>query len=179
MVRRWLLALALTLAGSATASPVLAEGAVALARPRGRPTIVIQRVTLPPDTPRAGHWRQYLMRVLRREARRAQWGADATSTISFRFEITELRLREAEGVLHVHCSALGRLPSGRPARSSLSFGADPTKPTRAVEQVMGIVAHGVVTRLAELERQRRGAEARAWSAPPPTAPTLGEGADSE
>jgi hypothetical protein len=71
--------------------------------------------------------------------------------------VEELTIVESNGVLRVRCTALGRLPRGKSARSHLDFGGDPKKRRAVVERVLEIVARGVVTRLAALERQRRRA----------------------
>jgi hypothetical protein len=57
---------------------------------------------------------------------------------------------------------VGKLPKGKVARSDIQYGGDPRSPRKVVRQVLEIVARGVITRLAELERNRRegGAVAR-------------------
>ncbi|MEZ4225132.1 MAG: hypothetical protein R3B13_29540 [Polyangiaceae bacterium] len=62
----------------------------------------------------------------------------------------------ADDVMRVSCTAVGRLPGGRSAKSHLTFGGDPRKKNELITRVLEIVARGVVTRLAELERVRRG-----------------------
>ena len=59
------------------------------------------------------------------------------------------------GVLKVRCTAFGRLPKGKTARSKLEFGGDPKDPQKVVDHVLGIVARGVLSRLADMERDRR------------------------
>jgi hypothetical protein len=88
--------------------------------------------------------------------RRADWGAGAKNRIEYRFFVTELTLTEEEGVLRVRCTAVGKLPKGKTAKSRLSFSGDPHKKSELVKRVLDIVARGVITRLAELERVRRG-----------------------
>ena len=58
-------------------------------------------------------------------------------------------------MLKVRCTALGRLPAGKSARSHLAFGGNPRQRERVMKHVLEIVARGVVTRLAALERARR------------------------
>jgi hypothetical protein len=138
--------------------------------PRGRPQIHVNRLSLPSELPRARHWSKELRKLIVREGRRAQWGAGRASTISLRFDVSELSIVEEDGVLRVSCRAIGRLPSGRSAKSQLSFGGEPGKRDAAVERVLRIVVHGVVTRLAELERERRSGESRARVRPPTVVP---------
>jgi hypothetical protein len=88
--------------------------------------------------------------------RRADWGAGRGSTISYRFIVSELSITVQDGVLRVSCTAVGRLPKGKTAKGSLAYGGDPRKRNAEVTKVLQIVARGVITRLAELERIRRG-----------------------
>jgi len=127
-------------------SPISAEN---------RPRIKLDRLTLPEGLPGAQAYETHLRRALKREARHADWGTGPNSKISYRFVIERLDLREADGVLHVTCTALGRLPKGKSAKSHIAFGGDPRERKKVVERVLDIVARGVVTRLAELERARR------------------------
>lgn len=119
------------------------------------PRVKLDRLSLPPDLVGAKTFEKHLRSTLRREVRRADWGAGAKSKISYRFAIEQLDLREANGVLHVTCTARGRLPKGKSAKSHIVFGGDPHERTKVVQHVLDIVARGVVTRLAELERTRR------------------------
>ncbi|MCC6217219.1 MAG: hypothetical protein IT376_20340 [Polyangiaceae bacterium] len=146
--RAWLIALVAL--ASAAPSP-------ALAAPRGRPTIQLDRLDFPTDHPRWPAYKQHLRRSLAREAKRAVWGAGRGSTIQYRFEVSELSVvAVADDVLRVTCAATGRLPRGRSASSRLSFGGDPRRRDETVRRVLEIVARGVITRLAEIERVRRG-----------------------
>jgi hypothetical protein len=125
------------------------------ARSTGNPRVKLDRLSLPPDLIGAKAYETHLRGTLRREVRRADWGAGATSKISYRFVVEQLDLREDNGVLHVTCTARGRLPRGKSAKSHIVFGGDPRERTKVVQHVLDIVARGVVTRLAELERARR------------------------
>lgn len=122
----------------------------------GHPTVVLDRLTFPQDVAGAEHFEHHLERVLKREASRADWGAGRENRIEYRFEVTELQFSVEGRVLRIHCEAMGRLPRGQQARSELSFGGAATERTELIEQVLEIVARGVITRLAELERRRRG-----------------------
>ena len=120
-----------------------------------QPHVKLDRLSLPPDLVGAKAFETHLRRTLHREVRRADWGAGAASRISYRFAVEQLDLREDKGVLHVSCTARGRLPKGKSAKSHIVFGGDPRERTKVVQHVLDIVARGVVTRLAELERARR------------------------
>ena len=122
-----------------------------------RPHVKLDRLQLPGELSSADskEFEKHLRVTLKREARRADWGADQKSKISYRFYVETLELREEAGVLHVTCTALGRLPKGKTAKSHIAFGGDPHDRKKVIERVLDIVARGVVTRLAELERARR------------------------
>jgi hypothetical protein len=122
----------------------------------GRPKVVLDRLEFPKTLPDASHFERHLRQVLRREARRAEWGAGQGSRIEFRYAVTTLEVSEQGGVLRVRCAAVGKLPGNKSAKSSLSFGGDPRKRREAIQRVLEIVARGVITRLAEIERIRRG-----------------------
>jgi len=123
--------------------------------PAGTPHVKLDRLSFPPDLVGVKAYETHLRSTLRREVRRADWGAGAGSKISYRFTVEQLDLREDRGVLHVTCTARGRLPKGKSAKSHIVFGGDPRERTKVVQHVLDIVARGVVTRLAELERARR------------------------
>lgn len=125
--------------------------------PQGQPRVHLDRLDFP-DVPGAEGYKKHLIAFLRKEARRVRWGASSQNRIDYRFEVTELSIRMEADVLRVTCSAIGRLPGGKTARSHLTFGGDPARKTQVVHQVLEIVARGVLTRLAELERRRRGLE---------------------
>jgi hypothetical protein len=124
------------------------------------PRVILDRLDLPPGLAKTRYEKQ-LRKVLASEARKADWGAGASSTIEFRFKVESLTVTHEGRTVHVRCSAHGSLPRGRPAHSQLSYGGDPQKQSELVQQVLSIVARGVVTRLAEMERVRRGQQTTA------------------
>jgi hypothetical protein len=121
----------------------------------GRPVVKLDRLEFPENVANAAAYASHLKRVLRREAARADWGAGRGARIEYRFAVTTLALTHTGDVLTVTCAAVGKLPKGKTARSRIRFGGDPTRPGRIVKRVLEIVARGVITRLAELERVRR------------------------
>lgn len=121
----------------------------------GRPVVKLDRLEFPENVANAKAYISHLKRVLRREAARADWGAGRGARIEYRFSVTALTLSHGGDVLTVTCAAVGKLPKGKVARSRISFGGDPRKPREVVSRVLEIVARGVITRLAELERVRR------------------------
>ena len=149
-------ALALLLSAGILACPrtALAEDLPTIGQPSGRPRISIDRLTFPPVAGSEGYVR-HLTSVLRREARRVDWGAGRNNRIPLRFTVEKLVLVAKGSALEVRCSARGELPGGRRARSRLVYGGDPKQAQKLVERVLEIVARGVVGRLAEMERERR------------------------
>lgn len=123
--------------------------------PEGSPQVHLDRLDFP-DVPGAAGYKRHLERFLRKEARRMRWGAGRDNRIEYRFEVVELSVRREGNVLRVTCSAVGRLPGKQSARSQLTFGGDPAQAQRVVNEVLEIVGRGVLTRLASLERRRRG-----------------------
>jgi hypothetical protein len=161
-----LVGLVLLVAGTAAAEPSKAASdtdkvpiapGIGGAPQRGRPSVNLDALVFPTDVANAAALERHFRHMLRRAARRADWGAGRGARIEYRVVVEELTMTESDGVLRVRCTALGRLPRGKSARSHLDFGGDPKKRRAVVERVLEIVARGVVTRLAALERQRRRA----------------------
>lgn len=124
--------------------------------PEGRPDIRLDRLDFPQDLRESAALRKHLIRVLTREVRRVEWGAGRENRIEYRYSVTQLSLEQKGDVLHVTCTAVGKLPGGKTARSHLSFGGAPRDRYKLLKKVLEIVARGVISRLAELERARRG-----------------------
>lgn len=124
--------------------------------PDGRPNIKLDRLEFPTDLPESSALKKHLIRVLTREVRRVEWGAGRENRIEYRYSVTELSLKREGDVLHVTCTSVGKLPGGRTAKSHLSFGGAARERYKLLKKVLEIVARGVVSRLAELERERRG-----------------------
>jgi hypothetical protein len=133
-----------------------------IGRPRdpGHPKVILDGLVFPESVANTASLERHFKHMLRRAARRADWGAGRGARIEYRVVVEELAVAEVGGVLRVRCTALGRLPRGKSARSHLDFGGDPKNRRAVVERVLEIVARGVVTRLAALERERRRSAAR-------------------
>ncbi|RYZ04984.1 MAG: hypothetical protein EOO73_21560 [Myxococcales bacterium] len=123
--------------------------------PEGRPHVVLDRLEVPSTVPEHERVSKVLAKVLKHEQYRVEWGAGRHNRITYRFYLEQLDLSVERGVLKVRCTALGRLPKGKTARSKLEFGGDAKAPRQVIDHVLGIVARGVLTRLADLERERR------------------------
>lgn len=123
---------------------------------RGRPDVRLDRLDFPATLPGWWIYKKHLRQSLKREARRLDWGAGRVAKIVYRFEVERLDLAERDGVVEVTCSALGRLPKGKAARSRLTYSGAAAQRGRVLRTVLDVVARGVLTRLAEMERVRRG-----------------------
>jgi len=135
------------------APPPIARGVAPAAS--SRPTVRLDRLDLPAGLPRNGALERHLRFQLKKAAHRADWGAKRGAKIEYRVKIEELSVREGNNVIHVRCTALGSLPKGRTTRTFIDFGGNPAQRQRVIEHVLEIVARGVVTRLAAIERGRR------------------------
>lgn len=122
----------------------------------GHPKVVLDRLSFPRDILGAPRFEAELKKILRREVIRADWGAGRENRIEYRFTVTELKYTLVDGALRAHCTAMGQLPRGQTAKSELTFSGRPSERVALTNKVLEIVARGVVTRLAELERKRRG-----------------------
>ena len=122
----------------------------------GRPTVVLDQLNFPADVSGAKSLQAHLRKVLKREARKADWGAGAENRIEYRVTIKELTFHLDKGALTVSCTALGMLPGGRAAQSALTYSGSASARKQVTEKVLEIVARGLITRLSEVERRRRG-----------------------
>ncbi len=147
-------AIAATLAPRLSARPGDSTIRELASSPKGRPKVVLDQLDLA-KAPLPAAEEKYLRDVLAKEARHADWGAGRKSRIPYRFRIDELDVVEEATVVRIRCAATGWLPKGRTAKSRLAFGGAPKERPELVRRVLAIVAHGVITRLAELERERR------------------------
>jgi hypothetical protein len=123
----------------------------------GRPTVKLDKLDVS-HAPLAALEEKYLRDILAREAKHVDWGAGKKSKIEYRFRVDELVGKSDGKVFRVSCSASGWLPKGRPAKSRVAFGGSPDHRDDLVRQVLDVVARGVLTRLAEIERHRRHLE---------------------
>ncbi|MCH2108118.1 MAG: hypothetical protein MK135_02225 [Polyangiaceae bacterium] len=123
---------------------------------RGRPQIHLDRLDLPAQLERPKATVKTLRKALYREAQKADWGAGPENRIEFRFKLVKFDTKIEGRVLRVSCEGWGQLPGGQKAKSELSFGGKIGEGTALRRQVLEIVARGVITRLSQMERRRRG-----------------------
>lgn len=122
---------------------------------QGRPSVRLDQLVFPADVEGRAALERHFRRTLSQAARKADWGAGSGAKIEYRVTVEALETRLDDGVLRVRCTALGRLPKGKSARSHIEFGGSPAERQALMRRVLEIVARGVVTRLAALERERR------------------------
>jgi hypothetical protein len=121
----------------------------------GRPNVRLDRLEFPAGLADGPQLERHFRQQLKRAAHRADWGAKRGAKIEYRVKLEELTIREGDGVIHVRCTALGSLPKARTTRTFIDFGGRPSERAKVLRHVLEIVARGVVTRLAAIERERR------------------------
>lgn len=89
-------------------------------------------------------------------AKSARFGS--ASHIEMMVHLTEFSVEEVDGIVHVTCTLKGKLKSGGVARSHVSFGDKPKKKKALVKLALRMAAESVVTRLADVVRDREAAE---------------------
>lgn len=148
----------LLLSLGAMSAPVAQAAPTALSEKsaEGHPVVVLDRLIFPKDVVGAREFEEHLKRHLKREVSHADWGAGRDNRIEYRFEVTTLKFTLADGALRIACVARGTLPGGQTAKSELTFGGQQSERVALTKRVLEIVARGVITRLAEMERKRRG-----------------------
>lgn len=102
---------------------------------------------------------KHVMTAVRRMANQAAKHLDfgKQGRVEVKLVVKELSLIEADGVLRVTCTLVGRLKGGGSAKSRLSFGGKPDKKKQLERQVLTSVTDGVMTRLAMLARDQQAA----------------------
>jgi hypothetical protein len=123
--------------------------------------VVITEIEVPPG-PEAKATAKMVRRLLTSAAKRADWTGKSSAgksggptRVRIRARVTELDLVEADGVLRVRCTMVGRVEGGNGARSRLDFGGKPSQRTALKKKVVGMVSDGLVTRLAQIAREQK------------------------
>ena len=142
----WVAALALCLSG-------LALSGAAEAKPK----VDFAKVDVP-ASPEAARVEKAFKQALAKAAKKANFGKGKHVALSAR--VLELTREEHGDVLRITCTAMGRVVGGPGAKSRISFGGDPAHRDELENQVLTMVANGLVGRLAQIARA-------ASAAPPP------------
>ena len=134
---------------------LLALGVTTPARAKGKGKLEIAAVEWPTPGPsmklREKQVKTSIRRLALQAAKHLDFGSDkAVATLI----VKELVASEADGVLKVSCSLVGRLKGGGTARSKIAFGGKPDSRKKIERQVLSSVTDGVIIRLAELARAK-------------------------
>ncbi|NUO51246.1 MAG: hypothetical protein HOV80_20505 [Polyangiaceae bacterium] len=100
--------------------------------------------------------------TIRRQAARAAKHLDfgTTNKVEITFVVRDVAVAEEDGVLTVTCTLLGKLKGGGSARSKIRFGGKPDAKKKIERQVVAAATDGVMTRLAQLSRERIAEKAK-------------------
>lgn len=121
------------------------------ARAAKRPTIEWSSIVVRDGDDRAKHEKD-LEKILKKEARHANWGTGHLAPVVVSVVIKELSAVRDGDVVRVSCTGVGRLASGQAAKSRFSFGGLPQDREKLEHKILELVARGIVTRLAEMTR---------------------------
>ena len=135
---------------------LLALGVATPASAKGKGKLEIASVEWPSPSAsmklREKQIRTSIRRLAVQSAKHLDFGSEkAVATLI----VKELATSEADGVLKVSCSLVGRLKGGGTARSKIAFGGKPENRKKIERQVLASVTDGVMVRLAELARGKR------------------------
>lgn len=94
--------------------------------------------------------------TIRRQAHRAAKHLDfgVKGRVEITFSVRDIQVVEEDDVVTVTCTLVGRLKGGGSARSKIRFGGKPDKSRKVERQVVAAATEGVLTRLAQLSRER-------------------------
>lgn len=120
--------------------------------------VQIANVELPEGEP--AKKTKMVRRLLATAAKRAQFGK--AQKVRIHATVTELEVVDQGEVVKVRCTMVGRLEGGQRARSRMEFSGRPSEKVALERKVLGMVADGLMTRLAQMARERATKEA-----PPP------------
>ena len=100
--------------------------------------------------------------LLIQAAKKADFGKAKSVKLSARVVTFTSELRG--DVLQVTCTIVGRVVGGQSAKSRISYGGSPAEREQLEKQVLGMVANGLVARLAQITRAKSEREAKAAEA---------------
>jgi hypothetical protein len=149
-----LLALSLALLAGVAAAPSDARAA-------GHTAVTWTRIDVP-DGDGAQALQKTLKKLLDQAAHKANFGK--AKKLDFTIKVLELTSETHGDVHRVSCAIVGRIPGGPSAKSRISFGGSPADKAKLEKQVLTMVSHAVVTRLAEIVRARAAKEEAAKEA---------------
>jgi len=95
-----------------------------------------------------------LKKLLVEASRRADWGKG--STVKLSASVTELSWQQQQDVLRLEVTVVGRIAGAASVRSRIRVGGRPAERAKLEQDALQIVATGLVTRLADIARTKRG-----------------------
>lgn len=103
--------------------------------------------------------------TIRRQAHRTAKHLDfgVKGRVEITFVVSDIQVVEEDDVVTVTCTLVGRLRGGGSARSKIRFGGKPDKNKKVERQVVAAATEGVLTRLAQLSRERAKQDAAGGS----------------
>ncbi len=127
-----------------------------------RAEVEITRVQLPEGE--GAKKTKQVRRLLATAAKRAQFGK--AKKVRIQATVTELEVVEQGDVVKVRCTMVGRLEGGQRARSRLEYSGRVKERTALEKKVLGMVADGLMTRLAQMAREHAAKEPTPDPPPP-------------
>lgn len=143
----WILSVLFAIASIAFAAPAWAKAKVDVAAIEFRQTSDKQAQKRVSTT---------IRRQVARAAKHLDFGT--TSRVEISFVVRDVDVVEEDGVVTVTCTLLGKLKGGGSARSKIRFGGKPDARKKIERQVVSAATDGVMTRLAQLSRERIAAK---------------------
>lgn len=153
-VIRWMLVALATAGATVPATAIAGPADFAAGIERGRAKVSWTKIDVP-GREDATKVAKQLRKLLDKAVRKADFGEVRKVSASVR--VAELKTSQEGDVVRVSCTLVGTLQGGRSARSRISFGGDPKRVSHLEEEVLTMVANGLVTRLAELARAQHAA----------------------
>jgi hypothetical protein len=141
-------AVALGLAFGGTLAPAVAEA---------KAEVFFTEVVVP-EGPNAAKQARLVRSLLGAATKRAHFGKVKKARI--RAKVTEYEEAVEGDVVTIRCSMTGRLEGGPRAKSHLAYSGKASRRAELQKKVIGIVADGLVTRLAQMAREEDAAKER-------------------
>lgn len=95
-----------------------------------------------------------LKEVLQKESKRARWGKHYDGVVDATVKVQTMTTSIEGDVARVTCSAVGKIDGLGIARSRFSYGGRAEQRAVLEKHVLELVARGIITRLAELAREK-------------------------
>lgn len=97
-----------------------------------------------------------LKNILKDESRKVDWGKKLLDPLDATISVKDFKTEVHGDVVRVSCSATGKIKGLGVAKSRFSYGGHPHEKAKLEKHVLELVSRGIVTRLAEMVRERAG-----------------------